>query len=156
MDACAAPGSGYWVDPKGGLDVGGFLDAARKTISDGLPALVFGTAFSFVHLLDAMDETGGTLTLPPGSRVMETGGFKGRSREMSRADLYSGIGRTLGVEPPWIVNEYGMTEMLSQFYDGVAGTVGEDRIHRPPPWVRSRVLDPVSLEPVTRGKRGLL
>ena len=156
MDACAAPGSGYWVDPVRGLDVRGFGDAARRVISDGLPALVFGTAFSFVHLLDAMDEMGWSLALPPGSRVMETGGFKGRSREMSRADLYAGIGRTLGVTPRWIVNEYGMTEMLSQFYDGVAGVAGEDRIHRPPAWVRSRVLDPVSLRPAIEGEAGLL
>jgi hypothetical protein len=131
MDACGEPGSEYCVDPETGLDVAGFHDAATKAIAEGRPALVFGTAFSFVHL-------------------------KGKAREMSRAELYSGIGRTLGVTPPWIVNEYGMTEMLSQFYDGVAGTVGEDRIHRPPPWVRSRVLDPVSLEPVVEGETGLL
>jgi hypothetical protein len=156
MDACGEPGSEYCVDPETGLDVAGFHDAATKAIAEGRPALVFGTAFSFVHLVDAMDETDRTLALPPGSRIMETGGFKGKAREMSRAELYSGIGRTLGVTPPWIVNEYGMTEMLSQFYDGVAGTVGEDRIHRPPPWVRSRVLDPVSLEPVVEGETGLL
>jgi len=156
MDASAAPGSGYWVDPDHGLNVAGFREAATRVTSDGLPALVFGTAFSFVHLIDALEGTGGTLVLPRGSRVMETGGFKGRSREMSPAELYSGIGRALGIAPQWIVNEYGMTEMLSQFYDGVAGAVGESRIHHPPPWVRSRVLDPISLEPVAEGETGLL
>ncbi len=54
-----------------------------------------------------------------GSRVMETGGFKGRSRELPRDALYVGIEHALGVAPERIVNQYGMTELGSQFYDSV-------------------------------------
>lgn len=47
--------------------------------------LLLGTAFAFVRLLDAIR----SLPLPPGSRVMETGGYKGRSREVPRKELHA-------------------------------------------------------------------
>ncbi|MBD0276294.1 MAG: long-chain fatty acid--CoA ligase, partial [Acetobacteraceae bacterium] len=50
------------------------------------PLVLFGTAFAWVHFFDGVDTT---FALPPGSRVVETGGFKGRSREVSRDDLYA-------------------------------------------------------------------
>ena len=162
-EACGAPGGGSFLDPSGSLDVAGFVDAATRACEKRTPVLVAGTAFAFVHLIDALESTR-TLSLPEGSRVMETGGFKGRSREVPRPELYQGIDRVLGVSDRWIVNEYGMTELLSQFYDGKAGaaavledgSAGSGRVHRPPPWMRTRVVDPVSLEPVAEGQPGLL
>jgi hypothetical protein len=91
---------------------------------------------------------------------METGGFKGRSRVLERPDFYASLSKAHGIPAAAIVNEYGMTEMLSQFYDGpVAATPGlalEDRRHVPPPWVRTRVLDPITLSPLPLGEPGLL
>jgi len=154
----------YFVRRPGGLDVERFLSAAEDSAKRGEPVLVLGTAFAFVHLGDALSDSGRSVRLPEGSRIMETGGFKGRSRELSWVDLYGLVERTLGVAAAWIVNEYGMTELLSQFYDGVAGQAapvrGGDgaspRRHRPPPWVRTRVLDPVTLAPVSDGGVGIL
>ena len=113
-----------------------------------------GTAFAFVHLLDALAADGSRFRLPDGSRVMETGGFKGRSRTVPREELYAAIDGRLGIPPDRIVNEYGMTELLSQFYEPVL--TGGARLHRPPPWVRTRVLDPATLEPLPPGREGLL
>src|SRR5262249_4192859 len=79
------------------------------------PAAVVGTAFAFVHLLDALGAR--RLRLPTGTRVMETGGFKGRSRELSRAELHGAIRQSLGVPEARIVNQYGMCELASQFYE---------------------------------------
>ena len=74
---------------------------------------------------------------------METGGFKGRSRELPRDELYAWIDDRLGVPPARIVNQYGMTELGSQFYDSV---LREPRARRGassrPPWTRVRILDP--------------
>ena len=124
------------------------------------PVLVLGTAFAFVHLLDRARQEALEWSLPPGSRVMETGGFKGRSREVSREELYRGIHNVLDVTPHRIVNEYGMTELLSQFYEPLL----ERRTPAPPaqrhlvgpPWVRTRILDPDRLTPVEGGTPGLL
>lgn len=164
---------GWFVDPERGLDAPGLRSELATLEAEGSPALVVGTAFSFVHWLDAMDREGWRVRLPAGTRVMETGGFKGRSRTLTRDELYGGIEERMGIPPARIVNEYGMTELLSQFYEphmreaarsggggaaraGAPGRRVGARRHVGPPWVRTRVLDPETLEPVSPGREGLL
>lgn len=120
------------------------------------PVLLLATAFALVHLLDALGDS--RLPLPPGSRVMETGGFKGRAARVDRRALYARLAQQLGIGQADVVNEYGMTELLSQSYDGVAGRAAplEKRVHRFPPWVRVQALDPASLRRLPPGKAGLL
>ncbi len=153
-------GAGFFVDGAGRIDDDGLRQALATAEADGVPLLVVGTAFALVHWMDTMDERGWSFRLPTGSRIMETGGFKGRSRVLSRAELYATIEERHGVPANMVVNEYGMTELLSQFYEPVmregADPGLDDRRHVTPPWVRTRVLDPVSLEPVPEGSAGLL
>lgn len=148
----------WWLaDPRSGTDANSFLEAAHKVAEDGRAALVVGTAFAFVHLLDALARAGRRTRLPEGTRVMETGGFKGRSRSVSREDLYAGIRERLGVPTERVVNEYGMTELLSQLYEPVLREgPGSRGRHVPPPWLHVRALDPATLEPVPEGRPGLL
>jgi hypothetical protein len=137
---------------------GGALDIPRLTRSleecsrDGRPVALCGTAFAFVHLLDAL----APVELPPGSRILETGGFKGRSRELTRNALYSELARTLGVPRARIVNQYGMTEAGSQFYDSVLCEPDAERRKLGPPWARARIVDPVDLADVGPGEVGLI
>ncbi len=121
------------------------------------PALLLGTAFSFVHLLDALEEHRIKIPLPPGSRVLETGGYKGRSRTLAKPDLYRCIGDRLGIPPEFIVCEYGMSELSSQAYDHVAGhTLGKPRVFRFPPWARFEITDPETGGIAPEGRPGLL
>jgi hypothetical protein len=147
-----AAGSRFWVHAEG-WEPNGLCKELREQHQ---PLLVAGTAFAFVHLIDELGVRGETLQLPPGSRVMETGGFKGRSRELSREELHGAVERTLGVPRERIVNQYGMCELGSQFYEDslVRGRVSQ--VKRVPPWVRTRVLDPGSLAEVPRGEPGVL
>jgi hypothetical protein len=88
---------------------------------------------------------------------METGGFKGRVEAVSRDILYSRLSEGLGVPRERIVNEYGMTELLTQLYEPVLlEGASARRRHVPPPWLRVRALDPVTLTPVEAGRDGLL
>jgi len=147
-----------WLAEGDGLvDLGDFLRAAEDAIDDGEPVLVVGTAFGLVHLLDRLRETGSRVRLPPGTRIMETGGFKGRSRETSRASLREGMEELLGVQAGFVVSEYGMTELLSQLYEPVLveGVAAAGR-YLPPPWLRVRAVDPMTLEDVEVGRDGLL
>ncbi len=82
------------------------------------PVHVLGTAFSFVHLLDFLANRNLRFNLPAGSRVMETGGYKNRSRSMPKTELHQLITERLGVPPSQIICEYGMSELSSQAYDG--------------------------------------
>jgi hypothetical protein len=158
MAAFGAEGSGYFVSTSGPL-TGNLVAALRAAESDGVAVLLAGTSFAFMHLLDSLRETETAFRLAPSSRVMDTGGFKGRSREVGRDDLYSLIGEGLGIGAEYIVNEYGMTEMSSQLYDGAAGSappLGAPRIHRGPPWTRTVAVDPETLAPVHPGSSGIL
>jgi hypothetical protein len=147
----------WLVDGEGRLDLAGFLDASGALEAEGRPALLAGTAYAFVHLLDALTLRGAKGPLPPGTRIMETGGFKGRSRVLGRDALYRAMAELLGVPPHRVVNEYGMTELLSQLYEPILreGPSAERR-HVPPPWLRARALDPGTLEPLPPGEVGLL
>jgi hypothetical protein len=78
---------------------------------------LLGTAFSFVHLLDCLAEENLQFQLPPGSRVMETGGYKGRSRSLPKGEIHALITARLGIPDSHIVCEYGMSELSSQAYD---------------------------------------
>src|SRR5579862_605842 len=53
------------------------------------PVFLLGTAFAFVHLFDHLQKENLTIEMAEGSRAMETGGFKGRSREIPKAELYA-------------------------------------------------------------------
>jgi hypothetical protein len=98
------------------------FDAALAALNSSLvtrhPSLFLGTAFSFVHLLDFLAERNLRFDLPAGSRVMETGGYKGRSHALPKTELHQLITERLGVPPSHIICEYGMSELSSQAYDG--------------------------------------
>ncbi|WP_420130612.1 long-chain fatty acid--CoA ligase [Longimicrobium sp.] len=151
-------GSEWYVSPEGGIDHGGLADALRRAETAGEPVCILGTAFALVHWLDALREAGARHRLPAGSRLMDTGGFKGRSREVTREELYGAVQERLGIPHAWCVNEYGMTEMSSQFYDGVAGlaVAPAERLHVGPPWVRTQATDPETLRPLPHGETGVL
>lgn len=127
---------------------GGTVDTARLRATDK-PVCVLGTALAFLHLCES--QGGECAPLPPGSTAMETGGYKGSRRDISRAELYGMIGDKLGIDPADIFNEYGMTELSSQFY-----ARGPNGLHRGPPWARAIVADPVSLREVGEGGTGIL
>lgn len=159
LDSLSDGDGGFYVDASGRLDVAGLRAALGDATAEGRPVLMAGTAFAFVHWLDALAGSGHELVLPPGSRVLETGGFKGRSRTLSREDLYDALSSAHGVPVNSIVNEYGMTELLSQFYEPTLRAPHdsvENRTHAAPPWMRTRVLDPATLDPVPSGRPGLL
>lgn len=152
-------GGGFFMDPAWHLDLDGLEHALVVATQEAVPVLVLATAFALVHWLDQRQDQP-SHRLAQGSRLMETGGFKGRTREVPREQLYRATSHALGLPEHAIVNEYGMTEMLSQFYDtpqpGHESLGLDQRILQAPPWVRTRILDPVDLHPVPQGTPGLL
>ena len=125
------------------------------------PVCILGTTASFAALFEAMRTRKIVLHLPSGSRVMDTGGAKGQVIPLSADAMVSMSERMLGIPEPFVINEYGMTEMCSQLYDATTFNSFDDsppnrRIKLPPPWLRPVALDPVSLVPVDDGEIGLL
>jgi len=159
LDTWGDGGGGFFMDASWSLALDSLEHALREASRHQIPVLLLSTAFALVHWLDTREGRAPHI-LPAGSRLMETGGFKGRVREVPRDALYERASGALGIPQRAIVNEYGMTEMLSQFYEPVLveGDEGglEARRLVGPPWVRTRILDPVDLSPVLPGAPGLL
>jgi hypothetical protein len=132
------------------------VDALRRAVSSlgTVPAIVLATSFALVHLLDAL--AGDVLALPPGSRVMQTGGTKGRSREVAVGELRSAVARAFAVDERSVVGEYGMTELSSQFWEATLAMPGARHgVYVEPPWARVVPVDPATLAPVPPGAEGI-
>lgn len=160
VDCFGAPGSDFFVDDDG-LRLDELAGALRQAQESGTPVALLGTSFAYVHLLDALVERDGGFALPDGSRLLDTGGFKGLSREVSGDDLRAQIGDRLGIPAELCVNYYGMTEISTQYYDDslrnqLAGRPSVPRHKLVPPWARIRVVDPETQREVEPGERGLL
>jgi hypothetical protein len=151
--ALGAPGSGFFV-AGGALRTAELLAALREPRPE--PLLVAGTAFAFVHWLDALAAAGERLRLPAHARLMETGGFKGRSRALPREALHAALAERLGVPEARIVNQYGMTELGSQFYDSTLAEPAAPRRKLGPPWARVRIVDPESGREAAPGAVGVI
>lgn len=137
------------------LDVDDFLAAVRAAHADAVPVCVATTAFALVALLDELAARGAAAALPPGSRTMETGGFKGRTRIVARDELYRRAAEAFAIDPSSIVAEYGMTELCSQYYDAASTRGAAQRIKAPVPWLRPVVVDAAGV-PVAPGIVGAI
>jgi Acyl-protein synthetase, LuxE len=144
------------VFPVDGPHVATLCDALSR---DGEPLALLGTSFAFVHAMDSLGAR--RFALPAGSRIMQTGGFKGRAREIAPDAMRAWLSHTFGVPEAMIVAEYGMTELSSQLYestlrDAVLGQPMGPRRLMAPHWLRAVAVDPETLAPVPDGARGLV
>ncbi len=150
------------IDPDGAWSLEGsrVIKKLQFAIDKDEPVMLMGTAFNFVHLLDHLSEEGKTFRLPAGSRILETGGYKGRSRVVPKGELHQLIDRHLGIEIRDIVCEYGMSELSSQAYDvrinQTSESTSEDCRFQFPPWARVRIVSPETGCEVTDGKAGVI
>ncbi|MDC0571241.1 acyl transferase [Flavobacteriaceae bacterium] len=117
--------------PKSGFYLNN-LDALKKTLfeleTSGQKTLLIGVSYALLDLVEFHQfELKHTI-------IMETGGMKGRRKELIKSELHRILKKGFGVDK--IHSEYGMTELLSQAYskgDGLFST---------PPWMKVLVRDP--------------
>lgn len=118
-------------------------DLLEKNEAAGVPTILIGVSFALLDLVEGREGQLESLL------VMETGGMKGRRRELIRSELHELLQRGFGVSA--IHSEYGMTELLSQAYSR-----GEGFFRAAPTlgvYMRD-VTDPLSLVEV--GRSGLI
>lgn len=102
-----------------------------KNINFGTdPIWIFATPFQLIDIFDSASQ----FQLPEKSILFETGGTKGKSREIKREELYFLISKHFNIPQTQIVSEYGMCELAAQAYD-----VEEKarRVFKFPPWVKT-------------------
>jgi len=125
------------------------------------PVCIMGTTAAFAAMVLAMRERGIKFRLPPGTRLMDTGGAKGQAMPMQPTDVIRHAGELFGIAPAMVINEYGMTELCSQLYDATAFNCADVpdsamRFKIAPPWLCVSARDPVTQRPVADGDVGLL
>lgn len=120
-----SPVSGFFLH-----NVDELLATLKKLVQqpDGRKVILWGVTFALLDLAESKYDLSFLKELPE-LVVMETGGMKGRRREMLREEVHAELTLAFGVEN--IHSEYGMTELLSQSYskgDGVFETSRTMRI----------------------------
>ncbi|TAN29967.1 MAG: long-chain fatty acid--CoA ligase [Castellaniella sp.] len=145
--------SRYFMRPEG-LDMQGLCATLEQAEASEQPYALLGASFSMVHVMDALREQGRSFHLPAGSRILDTGGYKGQSRELPPEDFYTDLSQLLGVPRNCCINMYGMTELSTQFYDNGNATLPS--VKSGPHWIRSRLVDPLTGRNVASGKHGIL
>lgn len=143
-----------------GLRIDAMLDALRTAIAERCPVLLFTTTVALARLISRWPAAV-RLTLPCGSRVMDTGGSKGVDAPIDRAAQRRWLGEHLAVAPTHVVGELGMTELCSQRYETTLLSTAEvsiasARAYAGPPWLRSRVLDPLTMTDAPVGAVGMV
>lgn len=153
IDHFGTPDSQYMMR-EDGVDFPRIFDALARSEATGEPYALLGASFSFVHLMDEMQRLGKTFVLPAGSRLFDTGGFKGQSRDVGLDEFYDQLSAAFGVARRDCINMYGMTELSTQFYDN--GNETCPSVKSGPHWIRSRVINPLTGQDVPRGDTGVL
>jgi len=116
------PESGFYLNEHERL-----ISVLKKLKKEGQPSVLLGVSFA---LLDLAEEYSTDLK---GLIILETGGMKGRRKEMVREELHTILKTRFNLNQ--IHSEYGMTELLSQAYSK------RDGIFYAPPWMRVLVRD---------------
>lgn len=130
------PHSGFYLD-----DLDALSEKLQELDNGNKKVFLIGVSFA---LLDLVEKTRFDLD---NTIIMETGGMKGRRREMIREELHARLKEGFGVDQ--IHSEYGMTELLSQAYSKGHG------VFECPPWMHFLIRDPedaLSFQP--EGKTG--
>jgi hypothetical protein len=135
----------FWGLDAGGLDLPGTSEALSEGPGLGTaPVVLLATAFALADLLERLPRR---IRLPRGSRVMVTGGFKGKRKALAPPELFGLVTEKLGVPNEGLVEEYGMTELTSQAWG---------RPLEPNPTLRFTIVDPVTGATLEPGAEGLV
>ena len=118
----AREGSGFYLN-----NLAKLAEQLKANEAQGKKTLLIGVSFALLDLVESF-----TFSLKH-TIVMETGGMKGRRKEMIRAELHEVLRKGFGVDQ--IHSEYGMTELLSQGY------LMEGSRFFAPPWLKVLIRD---------------
>lgn len=153
------PDVAHLFDASGAFDVAAAVASLEAAAASTRPVLILALSSTVTAVFEALRGRKAPLRLPADSRLVDTGGSKG-GRTMSRAGILKAAWRFLHIPAYLCVGEYGMTELLSQFYDDAwhsrwSGAL-EPRSKVGPRWMRTLVADPATLQPLPAGERGIL
>ncbi len=128
-----------------GLMIDDFMADIKKCEAENIPVSIIAPSFAMVFILDKMAEKGISFKMPAGSRVLDAGGFKGRSREISRSDMLLSINERFGISAEYCINALGMSELGTQYYDDnlknyVLNGIKAPGVKKNPHWAKTLIM----------------
>jgi len=150
---------GLWIMKSNRWDWRKLYRHLRVSEKSRQPSVLFGTAFGWVHFLDWCSSQRFEFRLPANSIILETGGYKGKSRELERNDLHRCLSKLFQLSPNQIRSEYSMCELSSQAYSFPQQKHRRGllcHIFRFPPWCQYQIVHPLSSTKVRTGGTGVL
>ncbi|YCA41509.1 CoF synthetase [Bacillus sp. JZ8] len=143
-----------------GLNFERLVSQLKKCEEKREPVMLMGASFAYVHILDYLKERRIQFRLPEKSRIFDTGGFKGQSREVDMKQLYTEFQTYFQIGRDKCINMYGMTELSSQIYDQtiLSSYLYPSVLHDKAagPWIKTVILNTETLEPVQEGEKGVI
>lgn len=146
---------------RSGVDVKALVGALRDAERTGVPVALIGATSAFVYFLKAAERRKMRFCLPPGSRVCDGGGYRGRFGVVDRDDYYGLVEELLGVPRHMCVNTLGLGESATNYFDDtlrrhVLGLPASPRHKVPPAWTRTQVVSAETAEVLPSGGIGLI
>jgi hypothetical protein len=146
---------------KAGIHVDALLKALRESEASGVPVALIGATAAYVYFFQACRRKKLSFRLPPGSRICDGGGYRGRFGVVTRDDYYAMVEEILGIPGTHCVNVLGEAETATNLFDDslrrhVKGLPPRKRTRPVPPWSRVLAMDIDTLQPLPDGKVGLL
>ncbi len=127
--------SGFYLN-----DISSLIEKLEYLDKTNQKIILLGVSYALLDLIETKQfQLNNTI-------VMETGGMKGRRKEMIKEELHDILKKGFGV--PNIYSEYGMTELLSQAYSKGNG------IYKCPPWMKILTRDPEDAQTLINNKSG--
>lgn len=105
------------------------IDVLMQSKLENKKTLLIGVSYALLDIAEMFSED------LSGVIIMETGGMKGRRKEIIRGELHDRLKKSFNVDS--VHSEYGMTELLSQAYSN------ENGIFHCPPWMKILLRDPL-------------
>ena len=153
------PGSRFLVGEQG-FNPEELIRELRNAEKENIPIALIGASLGFLAFFDYCHDKKISFQLPPGSRTLDAGGYKGRTRTIAQDEFLSLVFSYLGIHQEMSVNLLGMTELGSQLYDNSLKNhfrnLPDTRRKENPPWTKTRVLDPRTMKEVQIGETGIL
>jgi len=111
--------SGFFLE-----DYNALISNYQEAISLGKEVVIFGVSYALLDLAEKKVDLSK-------ARIIETGGMKGRRKELSKEELHQLLKEGFGTE--YISSEYGMTELFSQSYSD------KDGLFKMPAWMQVKI-----------------
>ena len=116
------PKSGFFLENQSEL-----IEILKKMNKNEQKTILFGVSFALLDLAEKYEINLSNVI------IMETGGMKGRRKELTRNELHNIYKKSFNVSK--VHSEYGMTELLSQAYSTESG------VFKTPSWMKVMIRD---------------